>query len=119
MVKQAPADAPPTPMPTPAAPEPASVPTLRGWLERLEASGRLARARPGIPLRFTLAALAKRLDGRQATFFPEPAAQGRRHRIPVVSGLVSARAWIAEALGTNEAGLLDRYRQAIERPLPC
>ena len=105
-MKQAPADAP-------------SVPTLRGWLERLEASGRLARARPGIPLRFTLAALAKRLDGRQATFFPEPAADGRRHRIPVVSGLVSARAWIAEALGTNEAGLLDRYRRAIERPLPC
>ena len=91
-------------------------PTLRGWLDRLEASGRLARARPGIPLRFTLAALAKRLDGRRATYFPEP---DGRHSIPVVSGLVSTRPWIAEALGTDEAGLLDRYQRAIESPLPC
>ena len=96
---------------------PTPVPTLRGWLERLEASGRLTRARPGIPLRFTLAALAKRLDGRQATYFPEP--DGRRHSIPVVSGLVSTRSWIAEALGTDEAGLLDRYQRAIEAPLAC
>ena len=89
-------------------------PTLRGWLERLERSGRLARARPGMPLRFTLAALAKRLDGRRATYFPEP---DGRHSIPVVSGLVSARSWIAEALGTDEAGLLARYQEAIESPL--
>lgn len=92
------------------------VPTLRGWLERLDESGRLARARSGIPLRFTLAALAKRLDGRRATYFPEP---DGHHSIPVVSGLVSTRAWIAEALGTDEAGLLDRYQQAIEAPLAC
>ena len=95
------------------------VPTLRDWLARLDSSGRLARARPGIPLRFTLAALAKRLDGRQATFFPEPGGDGRRHRIPVVSGLVSARAWIAEALGADEADLLHTYQRAIESPLPC
>ena len=69
-------------------PEQGSAPTLRGWIERLEATGRLARARPGIPLRFTLAAVAKRLDGRRATYFPEPDADGRRHPIPVVSGLV-------------------------------
>ena len=93
----------------------ARVPTLRDWLGRLEESGRLARARPGIPLRFTLAAVAKRLDGRRATWFPEP---DGRHSIPVVSGLVSARSWIAEALGTDEAGLLERYQQAIESPLP-
>ena len=97
-------------------PRAAALPTLRGWLERLEATNRLARARPGIPLRFTLAALAKRLDGDRATLFPEP---DGRHRIPVVSGLVSVRSWIAEALGTDETGLLDRYQQAIESPLPC
>lgn len=112
-MKKAPQDAIPAPVSSP-------VPTLRGWLERLEASGRLARARPGVPLRFTLAALAKRLDGRRATYFPAPeAADGGRHPIPVVSGLVSARSWIAEALGTDEAGLLDRYQRAIESPLPC
>ena len=112
-MKKAPQDAAPAPASSPA-------PTLRGWLERLEASGRLARARPGVPLRFTLAALAKRLDGRRATYFPAPeAADGGRHPIPVVSGLVSARSWIAEALGTDEAGLLDRYQRAIESPLPC
>ena len=94
----------------------APAPTLRGWLERLDESGRLARARPGIPLRFTLAALAKRLDGRRATYFPEP---DGRHSIPVVSGLVSTRSWIAEALGTDEAGLLEGYQRAIEAPVPC
>ena len=91
-------------------------PSLRGWLKRLEESGRLARARPGIPLRYTLAALAKRLDGERATFFPEP---DGRHRTPVVSGLVAARSWIAEALATDEAGLLHHYQRAIESPLPC
>ena len=137
-MKQAPADTPSTPMPASTAPEPSpvrarasnpappaasrpapeppTVPTLRGWLHRLEESGRLARSRPGIPLRFTLAAVAKRLDGRRAAFFPEP---DGRHSIPVVSGLLSARSWIAEALGTDEAGLLDRYQRAIECPLPC
>ena len=90
--------------------------TLRDWLDRLESTSRLARARPGVPLRFTLAAVAKRLDGRRATIFPEP---DGRHSIPVVSGLTSTREWIAEALGVEEAELLKRYQESIESPIPC
>ena len=62
--------------------------TLRSWLDRLQATDRLAVARPGVSLDFTLAALAKRWDARKAVLFPEPLGlDGSRHEIPVVSGL--------------------------------
>jgi 2,5-furandicarboxylate decarboxylase 1 len=87
---------------------------LRQWLAHLEATGRLAVMREGVPLKHTLAAIAKRLDGRQAAYFPKPDG----HAIPVVSGFVSRRAWIAEAMGVEQAGLLAAFRQAVEHPLP-
>jgi 2,5-furandicarboxylate decarboxylase 1 len=87
---------------------------LRQWLAHLEATGRLAVAREGVPLEHTLAAIAKRLDGKQAAYFPKPGG----HAIPVVSGFVSRRAWIAEAIGVPEAGLLAAFRHAAEHPLP-
>jgi 2,5-furandicarboxylate decarboxylase 1 len=87
---------------------------LRAWLAHLAGSGRLAVARAGVPLAHTLAAIAKRLDGKQAAFFPKPGG----HAIPVVSGFVSRRAWIAEAIGVDEAGLLAAFRHAAEHPLP-
>ncbi len=93
--------------------------TLRSWLDRLQATDRLAVARPGVPLDFTLAALAKRWDARKAVLFPAPLGfDGRRHEIPVVSGLVSDRGWIAEAMGVEPGAVLDRFRSAAERPLP-
>jgi 2,5-furandicarboxylate decarboxylase 1 len=87
---------------------------LRQWLAHLEATGRLAVMRKGVPLRHTLAAIAKRLDGKQAAYFPEPDG----HAIPVVSGFVSRRAWIAEAMNVEQAGLLAAFRHAAENPLP-
>jgi 2,5-furandicarboxylate decarboxylase 1 len=87
---------------------------LRQWLAHLEATGRLAVAREGVPLKHTLAAIAKRLDGTQAAYFPKPDG----HTIPVVSGFVSRRAWIAEAMGVEQAGLLAAFRRAAENPLP-
>ncbi|MBX9875966.1 MAG: hypothetical protein K2X84_13980, partial [Beijerinckiaceae bacterium] len=48
------------------------VTSLRDWLDRLSATGRLAVMRPGIGLRFELAAVSKRLDGEKATVFPAP-----------------------------------------------
>ncbi|TXG02216.1 UbiD family decarboxylase [Massilia arenae] len=87
---------------------------LRHWLAHLEASGRLAVIREGVPLRHTLAAIAKRLDGRQAAFFPRPDG----HDIPVVSGFVARRAWIAEAMGVEQADLLGAFRRAVDHPLP-
>ena len=93
--------------------------TLRSWLDRLQATDRLAVARPGVSLDFTLAALAKRWDARKAVLFPEPLGfDGVRHEIPVVAGLVSDRGWIAEAMGVEPGAVLDRFRAAADRPLP-
>ncbi len=89
--------------------------SLRDWLDRLAASGRVAVARPGIPLEYALAAVGKRLDGRSAVIFPRPGG----HPMPVVTGIVGARAWIAESLGVAEDALLPRFSAAAEAPRPC
>jgi 2,5-furandicarboxylate decarboxylase 1 len=90
------------------------VATLRGWLDDLAARGRLAIIRPGVDLRYELAAISKWFDGRKATFFPSPAG----HPMPVVSGLLGDRAWIADAMGVPPAAVLDRFADAAANPLP-
>ncbi|HSQ03043.1 MAG TPA: UbiD family decarboxylase [Burkholderiales bacterium] len=89
--------------------------TLRAWLDRLAAQGRLAVIRPDRSLQFELAAIAARLDGERATFFPSPGG----HTIPVVSGIVSQRAWIADAMGVTQERMLKRFQEAVQQPLPC
>lgn len=89
--------------------------SLRDWLDHLAARDRLALIQPGASLRFELAAIAKRLDGTKATIFPKPGG----HAMPVVSGLVSSRAWIAEAMGCSEAEMSPRFQHAALNPLPC
>ena len=93
-----------------------SVPSsdLRRWLARLTDTGRVAVVREGVALEFELAAIAKRLDGRQAAYFPKPAGM----TVPVVSGFMSSRAWIAEAMGVPEGELLARFGQAVDHPTP-
>lgn len=88
--------------------------SLRGWLRHLAATQRLAVIRENVSLVHELAAIAKKLDGRQATLFPRPGG----HAVPVVSGIVSRRSWIAEAMGVPESGLLGHFRRAAEAPLP-
>jgi len=95
------------------APQP--VRSLREWLDHLGARDRLAVLKPGIGLKFDLAAYAKRLDGQRATFFPQPGG----HSIPVVSGLVSDRGWMAEAMGVEPADMLTRFQEAALEPVPC
>ena len=87
---------------------------LRDWLRHLAATDRLATMKPGVALEYQLAAIAKRLDGKQAAWFPQPGG----HAVPVVSGFMSRRAWIAEAMGVAESDLLTRFRAAAEAPLP-
>lgn len=89
--------------------------SLRDWLAHLAATDRLAVARGGVRLEHELAAIAKVLDGRKATLFPKPGG----HPTPVVSGLVSSRAWIAEAMGVDAADMLARYEHAAAHPLAC
>ncbi|AIQ91385.1 UbiD family decarboxylase [Methylobacterium oryzae] len=93
---------------------PTPVRSLRDWLDRLSGDGRLAIARPGIGLRHEAAAVANRLDGRQASLFPQPGG----HPGTIVSGLVSSRAWMAEALGTTQDRLVAHFQQAAAQPLP-
>ncbi len=88
--------------------------TLRDWLDHLAARDRLAVIRPKVGLRFELAAIAKRLDGRKATLFPRPDG----HAIPVASGLVSDRTWIAEAMGREPHEVLACFQEAALDPLP-
>ncbi len=88
--------------------------SLRGWLRHLAATERVAVIRENVSLVHGLAAIAKKLDGRQATLFPRPGG----HAVPVFSGIVSKRAWIAEAMGVPESALLERFRQAADAPLP-
>src|ERR1700704_6669994 len=93
---------------------PQPVRALRDWLDHLAARDRLVVVKPGTGLRFELAAVAKRLDGRRATLFPRPGG----HPIPVVSGLVSDRNWIAEAMGVEPTELLARFQEAALNPIP-
>jgi 2,5-furandicarboxylate decarboxylase 1 len=93
---------------------PQPVRSLREWLDHLAARDRLVVLEPGIGLRFELAAIAKRLDGSRATLFPQPGG----HRVPVVSGLVSSRAWMAEAMGVEPHDMLARFEEAALHPVP-
>ena len=94
------------------APQP--VRSLREWLDHLAARGRLAVMKPGIGLKFDLAAHAKRLDGVRATVFPNPGG----HPMPVVSGLVSDRAWMADAMAIEPAEMLAHFQHAALNPVP-
>ena len=87
--------------------------TLRDWLSHLAKTDRLATIDKPVALEHELAAIAKRLDGEQAAFFTKPGG----HDIPVVSGFMSKRAWIAEAMGVAESELLARFREAAGRPV--
>jgi 2,5-furandicarboxylate decarboxylase 1 len=88
--------------------------TLRDWLDHLAARDRLAVLKPNIGLKFELAAYAKRLDGQRATMFPKPGG----HPIPVVSGLVSDRGWMAEAMGVEPSEMLAAFQKAATHPTP-
>ena len=94
------------------APQP--VRSLRDWLDHLAARDRLAVLKPHIGLKFELAAYAKRLDGQRATFFPKAGG----HAIPVVSGLISDRGWMAEAMGVEPTEMLAHFQNAATNPTP-
>src|SRR6202035_5050068 len=89
-------------------------PDLRGWLQWLAATDRLAVARKGISLIDELAAVAKKLENERAVLFPAPS----HHPIPVVANLFADRSWIADALGVPVGKLLSNFQHAVRHPLP-
>lgn len=106
-------DAPSSP-PIAGSDKPQPITTLRDWLDHLAARDRLAVIRPEISLHFELAAIAKRFDGHKATLFPHPGG----HAMPVISGLLSDRQWIADAMGVDLSEVLARFQDAALNPLP-
>lgn len=88
--------------------------SLRDWLDRLASTQRLSVMRPGIGLVHEVAAIANRLDGTTASLFPHPDG----HSGTVVSGLVSSRAWMAEALGVSQEALVGHMQAAATNPVP-
>jgi 2,5-furandicarboxylate decarboxylase 1 len=88
--------------------------SLRDWLDHLSARERLAVIGERVALRHELAAIAKRLDGRRATLFPRPDG----HAMPVVSGLISNRQWMADAMGVEANEVLARFQDAALHPVP-
>lgn len=93
---------------------PGPVTSLRDWLDHLSEHGRLAVIRPEVGLRHELAAIANHFDGQKATYFPRPGG----HPIPVVSGLLSAHAWVADAMGVPQGEILQRFSHAAANPVP-
>ncbi|WP_300009223.1 UbiD family decarboxylase [Pseudonocardia sp.] len=103
--------APPAGATVPAPPVGAS---MRGWLDQLRRTGRLTLGSPGMDLVHGVAGLANRLEGTSATAFPRPGG----HPVPVVSGLLLQRAWMAEAMDVPQSELLRRFEQACLEPVP-
>jgi 2,5-furandicarboxylate decarboxylase 1 len=99
--------------PSSLASSPAPLLTLRSWLARLATSDRLATIEQPVDLKHQLAAIAKKLDGKKAAVFLNAGG----HKMPVVSGFMSKRSWIAEAMGIEERDLLRRFRRAAEHPI--
>lgn len=88
--------------------------SLRGWLDHLQATGRLSLVSGDMDLEFGVAGVANRLDGSSASVFPAPGG----HSVPIVSGLLSRRAWMAEALGVEQEQLIARFEDACLNPVP-
>jgi len=88
---------------------------LRQWLGHLETTDRLAVTKTGRKLDFEIAGLANRHDGSRALVAPAP--DGHADGV-VISGLLSRREWMAEALGVEPGTLLSAFEEAAQSPLP-
>ena len=86
---------------------------LRRWLDFLQERKHLSVIKPGVDLRFGVAGIANRLDGTTASLFMEPGG----HEIPIVSGLLSNREWMAQAMGVPENEMIERFQHASKNPL--
>jgi 2,5-furandicarboxylate decarboxylase 1 len=89
--------------------------TFRTWLTYLQSKNRLAIIDKKVSLKYEAAAIAKKLDGRKAVYLT----QVEEYPIPIVSGICSTREDFAEALETDQVGLIPKFTEAVASPLPC
>ncbi len=87
---------------------------LRDWLNHLDANHALAVIRDGVNLEYELLTIADKFEGKKACYFPHPSG----HAVPVVTGLLQQRSWVAEALGVPPAEMLRHFKQAVDHPMP-
>lgn len=89
--------------------------TFRTWIEHLQATDRLAVIDRKVSLQYEIAKIAKKLDGKKATYFTSV----EDYQIPVVSGICSTREDFAEALETDQYGVISKFTEAVASPVPC
>lgn len=89
--------------------------TFRTWLAYMQSKGRLAAIDKKVSLQYEAAAVAKKLDGRKAVYFT----QAEEYPIPIVSGICSTRQDFAEALETDQSGIIPKFIKAVASPLSC
>ncbi|PZE20749.1 UbiD family decarboxylase [Paenibacillus xerothermodurans] len=89
--------------------------TFRTWLEYLHSKNRLAIITRKVSLQYEGAAVTKTMDGKKAVCFT----QVEDYPIPVVSGICSTREDFAEALETDQLGIIPKFIEAVASPSPC
>ncbi|MGP4080636.1 UbiD family decarboxylase [Pseudalkalibacillus sp. R45] len=89
--------------------------TFRSWLTHLQTRGRLAAIDKKVSLEFEVAGIAKKLDGKMATYFTNV----EDYEVPVVSGICSTREDFAEALETDQFNLIPKFTEAVSAPTVC
>lgn len=89
--------------------------TFRTWLTHLQTTGRLATINKNVSLEYEVAAIAKKLDGKKATYFTSV----EDYEIPVVSGICSTREDFAEALETDQYNVITKFTEAVSAPEAC
>ncbi|MCK2016218.1 UbiD family decarboxylase [Peribacillus frigoritolerans] len=89
--------------------------TFRTWLTHLQTTGRLATVDKNVSLEYEVAAIAKKLDGKKATYFTSV----EDYEIPVVSGICSTREDFAEALETDQYNVITKFTEAVSAPEAC
>ena len=89
--------------------------SMREWLKVLEAAGQLKTIRRAVDLRYELAALGAKADGKFALLFQNV----KGATMPVVAGLGSSREMFARALGVRRDQVVERFSAAQASPRPC
>lgn len=89
--------------------------SLRDWLEVLKGDGLLKTVSREVSLKYELAGLGKKADGKYALMFNNVAGAS----IPVVTGLASTRAMFAAALGVPAGRLVAAVAAAQAAPRDC
>jgi len=90
-------------------------PSLRQWISVLKDAGMFRTVSRQVDLRYELAAVAKKADGRFAVQFNNPG----QENMPVVAGFAGSRSMIAMAMGVPVEGVAERFSWAQANPAEC